>query len=669
MSGLTGAITTALTGLNAFEDGITTISENLSNQSTPGYAVETVSLQTAQDIPGEPGSGVQTPAITRAADGFAAGVLRTANTASAAAGAQSSALTTISNALQNNGDIQTTLNQFFNDVSTLAANPTDSGAQQTVLSDAQSIVSSFQSAAGALTAAQTAANTSLSNSVSAANSLLAQLATINGALANSPNDPSLVDQQEAALNTLSQLLPVNVLPEADGGVLVYTGGTALLNQSGAQDLTLTAGNGTTPPSIISAASPVPLSLTASGGALGANLQIYQAGGSALQNLNTLASIVAATVNTAQAEGLTANGTQGGPLFSVPAPSVAPGAANTGSAVLTAAIRNPGALPTNGGPFVLSYSSTSGWTATNQATGAATPVTVGSNGTPPATTLAFAGITATIASGTANNGDRFTINPAPGGAAGLTLLATEPGQIAAADPFVGTPGTLQADGSIQDDNAGIITTGNDSVISATAASTAAANGAALVPASFWDSNNFGSTSLQLVFTSATAYNVETTAGTVLASGTLSSNGTTNSGSLLIAYPSTSDAAGQVWQLPISGTPAAGDVLTISPGGSNSGSNATRLAAQWTAGGTTTGGSLQQAVINLATTLGANAQAAQTLSTQTAAQVTSATANLQSISGVSSDQQAVLLVNYQQAYQAAAQVITTAHSMFESLINAV
>jgi flagellar hook-associated protein 1 FlgK len=669
MSGLTGAINTALTGLTAFEDGITTVSNNLSNETTPGYAVENVNLETEDDIPGQPGVGVQTPTIVRAADGFAAGVLRTANSASTAASTQSTALTNISNALLNNGDIQSTLNQFFEDVSTLAANPTDEGAQQTVLSDAQNIVSSFQSASTALTGVQTTTNTSISDEVTSANNLLAQLNTINNALKTAPNDPSLIDQQEAALNSLSQLLPVNVITEDNGGVLVYTGGTALLDQGGAQDLTLTAGNGSTAPTIKSADSPVTLTLTASDGSLGANISSYTASTSALQNLNTLASIVAATVNTAQAEGLTPSGAEGGALFSVPAPSVVPSSANTGSATLTATISNATQLPTNGGPFTLTYATATGWTATDQATGTTYTVTAGSAGTPPATTLAFAGITATINSGAPANGDSFTVNPAPGAAEGIAVVATQPDQIAAADPFVGTPGALQADGSVDDTNAGKITTGTDTVITAAAATTAAASGDALVPASFWDTNTFGSTSLQVVFTSSTAYNVETTAGATIASGTLGSSGGISSGSILISYPGTSAAAGNVWQLPISGSPQAGDVLTISPGGSSSGSNASRLAAQWTNTGVTTAGSLQQSVVDLSTTLGANAQAAQNLATQTAAQVTSATANLQTIAGVNSDQQATLLVNYQQAYQAAAEVITTAHSMFESLINAV
>ncbi|OYV33707.1 MAG: flagellar biosynthesis protein FlgK, partial [Acidocella sp. 20-61-6] len=602
---------------------------------------------------------------SRAADGFAASVLRSANTAGQSASVLSTALTNISNALQNNGDIQSTMNQFFNDVSSLAAVPTDQGAQQTVLSDAQSIAGSFQSAAGSLTATMTAANTGLTDGIATANSLLGQLAVINKGLQTAPNDPSLLDQQEAALNSLSALLPVNVLPQPNGQALVYSGGTMLLDQAGAQNLKLTPGSGATPPSLTAGNATSPLALGGADGTLGANIQSYEAGATALQGLNALATVFSASVNTAQAEGLTVKGSAGGKLFNVPAPSATATTGNTGNAVLSAAVTNAAALPQSGGPFTLSYSGT-GWTASDQATGTAYPVTTGTAGTPPATTLAFAGMTMTVASGTANAGDSYTINPAPAAAANLTLAASQPSDIAAADPFVATPGTLQASGAITNSNAGTPQPGNDTVIGTAAAQTATAAGAAAVPASFWNSNTYGETPLQVVFTSASAFNVETTAtpSSVISSGSF--NGT---GTVLIAYPGTSDAAGQYWQLPINGTPAAGDVLTISPGGSSSGSNATRMAALWTAAGTTTTGTLQQSVVGFGTKLGANAQQAQNLATSTAAHVTSATTNLQSIAGVSSDQQAVLLTNYQQAYQAAAKVIAAASTMFNSLLQAV
>jgi len=46
-----------------------------------------------------------------------------------------------------------------------------------------------------------------------------------------------------------------------------------------------------------------------------------------------------------------------------------------------------------------------------------------------------------------------------------------------------------------------------------------------------------------------------------------------------------------------------------------------------------------------------------------------ARRESISGVNLDEEAANLVRYQQAYQAAAQVISTANTLFDTLLNAV
>ena len=643
MSGIANAMSTALSGLELFQTGIATVSNNLANITTSGYSAETVNAQTQAGATGQPGAGVQPAQVTRAASGFAAAQLRNANAAGAAASSQSTALTALSTALTNNGNVQTAVNQFFQDISTLASNPTSTAQRQTVLSDAQTIIGSFQSAAASIGGTLSGAQETLSTNVTSANTLLGQLATINAGLAQSPNSPSLLDQQQAALNSLSQYLPVNAIPQGNGSVIVASGGTVLLDQSGAQALAVattssftlrvTAGNDKTP-----------VTLTEADGSLGAALGNIAAGNQATQSLGTLAAIFATQVNTAQAQGLNQSGATGQPLFSVPAPSVTPGSGNTGSAVLTASIANAAALPADGGPFTLSYAGGS-WSAADQATGQSFSVT----GTPPS----FAGLALNI-SGAPANGDSFVLNPAPSAATGLAIAATSTTQIAAADPYVATPGVLQADGSVQNNNAGSISAGADSV------TTTPVSGAAVIPASYYGQN------LQINFTSATAYTVSTTAspGTAIASGTLGGNG----GNIAIAYPAGA-ASGQYWQLPISGSPVAGDTLTLTPGGSSSGSNAQRLAALWTAPGTTTTGTLEQSFVGLSTGLGATASAAQQLATATAAQVSTATSNLSTVAGVNSDQQAITLTNYEQAYQAAAQAISTAHTMFESLLTAI
>ena len=67
-------------------------------------------------------------------------------------------------------------NQFFEDVSTLAANPTSAAQGQTVLADAQAVVGTFQSAAGTIEGAISGASQTLTQSVASANNLLGQLA-------------------------------------------------------------------------------------------------------------------------------------------------------------------------------------------------------------------------------------------------------------------------------------------------------------------------------------------------------------------------------------------------------------------------------------------------------------------------------------------------------------
>ncbi|OYV34111.1 MAG: hypothetical protein B7Z81_10480 [Acidocella sp. 20-61-6] len=380
--------------------------------------------------------------------------------------------------------------------------------------------------------------------------------------------------------------------------------------------------------------------------MGANIQTWLTGGQALQALNARAVILSASINQSQAQGLTPDGQPGGSIFNTPSPSVTGAAGNTGTAILNAQLSNASQLPTNGGPFLLSYNAAAGWTATNQAS--QQNMLLGS-----AATLSFAGLNISV-SGIVASGDQFLINPAPLAAAGITVAAVSPKSIASADPYVVTPGSVQSAGSILNSNAGTISAGGDSVVNVPASSAATVSSA-----------YYGQT-LQLNFTSATTYSVTSTInpGVSIASGSLSGG----QGQVAVAFPSGA-ASGQYWQVPISGVASAGDTLTLSPGSSSSGSNATRMATLWTTPSTTTDGSLQQSVMGLGTLFAANAQQAQQRATATSAQVTTASNNLQTIAGVSLDQQAVVLTGYSQAYQAAAQVISTAHTMFESLLQAI
>ena len=71
----------------------------------------------------------------------------------------------------------------------------------------------------------------------------------------------------------------------------------------------------------------------------------------------------------------------------------------------------------------------------------------------------------------------------------------------------------------------------------------------------------------------------------------------------------------------------------------------------------------------TSIGSRGQEAQVASQAAQAVYSRAQTTQQSVSGVNLDEEAADLVNYQQAYQAAAQVIASAQVMFNTLLTAV
>ena len=140
----------------------------------------------------------------------------------------------------------------------------------------------------------------------------------------------------------------------------------------------------------------------------------------------------------------------------------------------------------------------------------------------------------------------------------------------------------------------------------------------------------------------------------------------------AYTSGANIALNGWQTQISGTPAKGDVFTVqsNAGGSGDNSNATAGANQQSQGILDGGSvSISGAVSGLVTAIGTQAQQVNTAQTAQTAVNSSAQAAVQSTSGVNLDDEAANLLQWQQAYQASAQVLTVASSLFTTLIDSI
>lgn len=647
MTGLSQVITAGWTGLDAATQALETVSTNTANVNTPGYDVQSVQQAELPGLAGAPGTGTQVTSIQRSFDQFVFSQMVSATSANQAAQvAQDNAqnLTAIFPVISGGaGGLGAAITSFFAGMNGVSQDSTSLPNRQTFLSDATALAANFNSVGGQLAANLTSLNAQLSNAVTQVNTLTQQIASLNDQIeaqssASSTGPPlALMDSRDNLVQQLGQQVGITVVAGPSNTVNVFAaGGVSLVAGGTSSSLAVTSGSyGGSSLSIIYQPNGQDVSAALSGGAIGGVVS-SQAQVVAAQNaVGGLAAAVAAAVNTQQSLGLDLNGAQGGDLFSVGAPSVLADLSNTGGGALTAAITNTNAFVA--GNFIVAKTA-SGYEATNTATG---QVTALGNGP----TLSLDGMTLGV-SGTINVGDSFELQPTATAAQTLKVTATDPRTIAAASPYVATPGT----------NLGNVTT---SAFSAAASGSLPA-GSVIVPASQFGQN------LTVKFTSATTFNIIGAGNTVVASGSFSA---ANGAGIAVTYPSPPAPAGEVAQFSLSpGTAAAGDSFSLTPGGIASNGNIvamTGLASQNLVSGqtlTSAYGTLVGQVGSAAQTANFTAQAAQGVLNQVQSVQ-------QSISGVNLDQQAASLVMYQQAYQASAQVIASARTLFDNLLAAV
>jgi flagellar hook-associated protein 1 FlgK len=646
MSGLTQLIDTAWTGLDAASQALQTLANKTANVNTPGYDIESVQQAELPGQFGGSGSGTEVTSIQRAFDQFAFTQVVGATSANQAAqvvqtSAQNlSALFPVASGGQ--GGLGATLTSFFGAMNTVTQDPASLPDRQAMLSATQSLATDFNSVGSQLASSVTALNGQTSSAVSAVNSLTQQIADLNRQIiaqsqsgAVPPN--ALMDTRDNLVQQLGQEVGVTIVAGPNNAVDVYVaGGSALVEGGNSANLTATSGSyGGNNLSIVYQPTGQDISANLSGGTIGGLLSSQAQVVAAQNSVGALAVALASAVNTQQSLGLNLNGSLGGTLLSVGGPSVVAAAANTGSGTLTATIASTNSFVP--GNFIVTNTA-SGYQATNTATGQISSLGAGPS-------FSLDGMTLTV-SGTINTGDSFEVEPTASAAQTLQVATTDPSAIAAAAAYIASPGT----------NVGTVTAGAFSA----AASGSLAAGTPIVPATYFGQD------LTVNFTSATSFNILSPGNAVIASGSFSA---ANGAAIAVAYPSPPAPAGEVATMTLSpGTPAAGDTFSLTPGGPASNANIvamTDLASQNVLSSQT----LSSAYASLVEQVGSAGQSANFAASASQGVLSQVQAVQQSISGVNLDEQAADLVNYQQAYQASAQVIASAQALFQGLITAI
>jgi len=619
---------TSLTGMLAFQRALAVTSHNIANANTPGYSRQVVEFSSR---PGTGvgntyiGGGVQISSIQRMYDDLLGENLQTATTGQARFSTLNDLASRLDTLLADpDTGLSSSLQAFFGAVQDVSSDPSSIPARQALLGSASSVAERFQSLDARFDEIGKEVNSRVRVAVDDINRLSSSIADVNqriavaGGLDYAPVD--LQDERDRLVRELSGKVGVTTALQDDGTMSVFIGsGQTLVIGNDARELAVQQSE--FDPTIVNvvykgSGGSASMDRALTGGELGALIEFRDSVlDPARRSLGQTATAFAGQFNAQHQSGMDLRGMLGEAFFGISAPSVNGSANNTGSGGVAASVADLGGL--TGDDYVLAYDGAN-YTLTNFSTGAAVPMTgSGTVGDP----FVVDGLELVV-SGTPAAGDRFRIVSTADAAGSFQSRITDPRAVSMAAPTRATAAL---------DNLG------EASISPTEV-TDIANPALLDTA-------------VIEFTSATTYTINGAGSYTYTDGDpISINGS---------------------EVTITGLPAAGDRFTIQANTGASGDNRNGLLLA----GVQTLGVLDGGTVSIGDNhsrlIAAVGTTTHQIKSNLAAQdvlLTSAEDAVMSRSAVNLDEEAAKLIQYQQAYQAVAQVVAVANSLFDSLLYA-
>ena len=640
---MSGLLSIGKSAMFANYAALQTTGNNIANANTPGYSRQSVQLADAAGQftgSGFFGKGVNVVTVQRAYNEL---LTVQAGAASSVAAADSARLDKLSQlegvfTIGSNG-IGAAAGNLLNSFVDVASKPNDSSARQVALGSAQELASRFRHAGEQLAGLQGGVMLDMRAAVTSVNALAQQLGRLNeqiSALKGTGQPPnSLLDERDRVVSDIGKLINVTTQAAEDGSLGVFIGAGQNLVLGGMVN-SLRIMPDTFDPAkaqlaLRDGSSDRLISQSAfSGGAISGLLKFQNEDLSeATRLLGQMAAAISGAVNQQQSLGLDLGqpAGRGAPVFAVGDARVLPSQRNAGTAQFAASVSDPAQVQAS--DYELQFDGAN-YSITRQPGGQAL---TGSPFTPAllAAGINVDGLTIQLSAGTAQAGDRFLVQPAATAAQNMRLVLTDPRGLAAASPFSGS--------------AGVGNRGTATVASVLATS------AASVP----------SLSADFVFTSDTGnYNWTLNDGTSVTTGT----GTWSAGS-----PITLGG----FALNLDGVPKSGDTLkvasTVSPAGNNGNALAFVKLGQTALVGrsaTQIGMNITDAYASALASVGVRVQGGTTASKISTALAGDAETARSNEVGVNLDEEAARLIQFQQAYQAAAKILQVAQTIFQTLL---
>ena len=622
-----GILSTGNSAMLAAYTQLQVTSHNIANANTPGYTRQEAQLASAGANftgSGYIGRGVELTAVKRNYNEYLTREVRQTQAQASGDSVRATEMSRIDRLFANsNQGLGAAIDDLAVAWGDVVSRPFDNSARSTVLARAQTLSQRVAGIDQQLEQSSQDVNARLLQSARAINPTLEKLAKLNDQLAavganqQSPND--LLDARDQMVAQINKTVRATAYENPDGTINLFSqGGDVLVlgNQAakfGVQTDPLTGSPGIT--LSINGTTTIQTTASLGGGELSGLMQFRDDDLAQVRaRLGQMVGSLASAINDIQTTGTDANGNTASPLFASGSPQVRSSAINAGNASFGVSVTDGKALAPSDYEITFSggvYSVkrlTDGLT-TNYA----------------ALPAQFDGLNVTHISGSPANGDRFLLKAGSAFTSGFKSLLTQPSQLAAGMAMTAVPSS---------------TNGGDVAASAFSVQSTGANLTAPVTLTFTSSSSFDVAGTGTGNPSGQAYGAGTT---------LSFNG---------------------WTATLNGTPKAGDVITISPVAQPSADNrnAQRMLAAFNQSNSN-GTSFTGSYADLVGDVGIKARSANDSKTLSSGLLLNAQAAQSEASGVNLDEEAAKLIQFQQAYQAAAKLISTGQQMFESLMSAI
>ena len=659
-----------LSGLSASKTQLSITGHNISNVNTPGYTRQDAvqATRTPQfSGAGYIGSGTTLTDIRRSYSEFLTNQLRSSTALASDVAAYKSQIDQLDSLLAGSTTgITPSLQSFFAALQTAAEDPANIPARQLVLSEAEGLSRRFNTVYERLNEQNSFLNKQMVAVSDQVNRLATSVASLNNAIAvaaasgQQPND--LLDARDEAVRQLSTYVGVTVVPQDDSSYNLFIGsGQPLV--VGANANRLEVGPGLGDPTrfevqFVSGSSRQTITTRLSGGELGGLIRYRQEVlDSTFNSLGRLALAVSDQVNDQLGQGLDLKGQVGAALFgdfndpALAALRVRAFSGNTSNAQPLLNIGDTSLLSAS--DYRLEFDGTS-YTARRISDNAAMSVTENPPGT-----LSFSdssgrdqGFTLDLGTPAPAAGDIFLLQPTRRGASAIAAVLDQPDQLAFAAP-------VRAESNLQNRGTGAISQPDLQSVLNLGSLTGA------LPVSLTYDEVAGDFTVP-AGASLTRINAD---GTPAVPAGFQA-GQTNSYELQLADGST-------LRLTLSGRPQEGDsfAVALNANGVSDNRNALKLADLQTkatigvdaALSGSTGTTFSDGYGDLIERVGTLTAQARLDGEATTAILKQASDNRDALSGVNLDEEAANLIKFEQYYNASAQIIQVARSLFDTLIN--